>query len=91
MPPTTVPDVCRFVLKPSQCSRVITEYLVAYCSTAEEPEDYLLSPRLAPTADVLAFWKANKSTYHQLAELAWQRMAYRVSAPVPKDVFLLLA
>lgn len=38
-------------------------------TAGEELDDYLSSPRLPPSADVLSFWKMNKSTYPHLAEL----------------------
>jgi len=39
-------------------------------TAGEELNDYLSSPRLPSSADVLSFWKTNRSTYPHLAELA---------------------
>lgn len=36
----------------------------------DELDEYLSSPRLPPTADVLTFWRANASIFPQLAQLA---------------------
>lgn len=45
-------------------------------SAEDELDDYLSTPRLPPTADVLEFWKRNATVYPKLAELS--RMIFGV-------------